>query len=92
MTFRLTQGAAEAAPLALVTELPAEQRQEQPENLSLYCASEVRVLILDDDQPICRVIQAALAPSDYKVDAVSEPTQMEAALKSGPTMSSFSTM
>jgi len=46
----------------------------------LYCASEVRILVLDDDQAVGRVMQAALAPSGFKVDVVSEPGDMEAAL------------
>jgi DNA-binding NtrC family response regulator len=44
----------------------------------------VRILVLDDDQSVCRVMQAALAPSDFKVDAVSDPVLMEAALKRDP--------
>jgi DNA-binding NtrC family response regulator len=48
---------------------------------SLYCAGEVRILVLDDDESVCRVMQAALAPGDFKVDAVSDPTLMQAALK-----------
>jgi CheY-like chemotaxis protein len=48
----------------------------------LYCASEVRILILDDDQAVCRVIQAALAPHEFKVDALSEPGPVEEKLRS----------
>jgi len=48
----------------------------------LYCPSEVRILILDDDESICRMIQAALASSAYKVDTVSDPMQVEAVLHS----------
>jgi CheY-like chemotaxis protein len=47
----------------------------------LHCSGEVRVLILDDDAAICRLIQAALAHHDFQVDAVSDPTQMEARLR-----------
>jgi CheY-like chemotaxis protein len=47
----------------------------------LYLASEVRILVLDDDPIVCRFIQAALAPSEFKVEAVSEPGQMEEALR-----------
>jgi DNA-binding NtrC family response regulator len=44
----------------------------------------VRVLVLDDDQTVCRIMQAALAPNDLKVDTVSEPADMEAALRAKP--------
>jgi CheY-like chemotaxis protein/DNA-binding XRE family transcriptional regulator len=50
----------------------------------LYCSGEVRILVLDDDQAVCRVMQAALAPSDFKVDVVCEPSLMESALRSQP--------
>jgi CheY-like chemotaxis protein len=48
----------------------------------LYCASEVRILVLDDDQTVCRVMQAALAPHGFHVECVSDPTQVEAVLRS----------
>jgi CheY-like chemotaxis protein len=54
------------------------------EHNGLYCASEVHILILDDDQSVCRVMQEALAPNQFKVNAVSDPTQVEAALRSQP--------
>jgi len=50
----------------------------------LYCSGEVRILVLDDDHAVCRVMQAALAPSDFKVDVVCEPSLMESALRSQP--------
>ena len=59
----------------------SESRRAAKEQNGLYCASEVRILVLDDDQAVCRVIQAALANKDFTVDAVSEPDQMEAALR-----------
>jgi CheY-like chemotaxis protein len=47
----------------------------------LYCASEVRLLVLDDDPSICRLIQAALSQGDFQVDVVSDPALMEAQLR-----------
>jgi DNA-binding response OmpR family regulator len=47
----------------------------------LYQASEVRILVVDDDQAVCRVIQAALAPSEFKVEVVSDPVAIEGALR-----------
>ena len=49
--------------------VPQVQRREP----DIYCSSEVRILILDDDPAVCRVIQAALSNSDFKIDAVSDP-------------------
>jgi DNA-binding NtrC family response regulator len=50
----------------------------------LYCSGEVRILVLDDDQAVCRVMQAALAPGDFTVDTVSDPSQVEEALRARP--------
>jgi DNA-binding response OmpR family regulator len=50
-------------------------------NSDLYCSGEVKILVLDDDQSVCRVIQAALATNDFTVETVSEADQMEAALR-----------
>jgi DNA-binding response OmpR family regulator len=46
----------------------------------LYCAGEVRILVVDDDPSVCRVIQAALSHEGFVVDAVSDPAQVEARL------------
>jgi CheY-like chemotaxis protein len=54
------------------------------ESVNLFRSSEVRILVLDDDAAVCRVIQAALAPHDFKVDVVSEPPHMEEALRARP--------
>ena len=48
------------------------------ENIGLYRSSEVRILVLDDDSAVCRVIQAALAPNDFKIDVISDPSLIEA--------------
>ena len=54
------------------------------ESVNLFRSSEVRILVLDDDAAVCRVIQAALSPHDFKVDVVSEPPHMEEALRARP--------
>jgi CheY-like chemotaxis protein/DNA-binding XRE family transcriptional regulator len=41
----------------------------------MYCPSDVRILILDDDESICRMIQAVLSPT-FKVDMVCDSTQL----------------
>lgn len=80
MSLSVSNGISEPVPAPA----PPPGRAERPgpeEAPGLYCASEVRILVLDDDQAVCRVMQAALAPSGFKVDVVSEPGQMEAALQ-----------
>ncbi len=62
--------------------VPAENRSANPEHSGLYCPSEVGILVLDDDESICRMIQAALASSTFKVDTVSNPMQVQAILHS----------
>jgi DNA-binding response OmpR family regulator len=49
----------------------------------LYCAGEVRILALDDDPAVCRVMQAALAPHGFQIESVSDPARMEPALLGG---------
>lgn len=61
---------------------PAREAGKQED--ALYCSSEVRILILDDDEAVCRVIQAALGQPHFTVEAVSDPAQMEAALRGQP--------
>lgn len=46
----------------------------------LYRSGEVRILVVDDDPAICRVIQAALGHEGFLVDAVSDPGHIEAQL------------
>ncbi len=60
---------------------PRGQGREQPD---LYCSGEVRILIIDDDPGVCRVIQAALGGDDFSVDAVSDPALVEAQLCARP--------
>jgi DNA-binding response OmpR family regulator len=83
VSFQVNNGDFDTAAV-LATDRPGEARPAPQENNGLYCSSEVRILVLDDDQAVCRVMQAALSPHDFKVDVVSEATQMEAALKAKP--------
>ncbi len=61
----------------------SESRPANHDHPGLYCPNEVRILILDDDETICRMIQAALASSTFKVDTVSDPMRVEKVLHSG---------
>jgi CheY-like chemotaxis protein len=68
-----------------VVPLPEEEVRGRPQDgQGLYCAGEVRILVLDDDAAVCRVMQAALAPNGFKVEVVSEPARMEQALRARP--------
>jgi DNA-binding NtrC family response regulator len=48
----------------------------------LYCASEARILIIDDDVSVCNVIQEAVGNHGFTVDVVSRPEEVEGRLKS----------
>ena len=82
MNFHTNAGIADPIPPRLNGD-HAIPRTWAREHNGLYCASEVRILILDDDQSICRVIEEVLAPNEFKIDAVSEPALVETALR-GP--------
>jgi DNA-binding response OmpR family regulator len=59
----------------------AEPRPRPQDRNGLYCAAEVRILVMDDDDSVGRLIQGALAPQGFVVDAVSDPDAMEEQLK-----------
>lgn len=46
----------------------------------LQSSGDINILILDDDQATCSVIQAALANRDFVIDAVSDPSMIESVL------------
>lgn len=46
----------------------------------LQSSGDINILILDDDQATCSVIQAALANRDFVIDTVSDPTMIESVL------------
>ncbi len=83
VSLRVTNGVSDPLPDGPGADLPEAQPWPAEAN-GLYCSGEVHILVLDDDQAVCRVMQAALAPSDFKVETVSDPGQMEAALRSRP--------
>jgi DNA-binding response OmpR family regulator len=47
----------------------------------LYCPTEVRILVIDDDQAICQLIQKALANPSFIIDSVSRADEVVDALK-----------
>lgn len=80
MNFHTNAGVADPLPARLNGDRGAGPTLTREHN-GLYCASEVHILIIDDDQSVCRVMTEALAPNDFKVEAISEPAQVEAALR-----------
>jgi CheY-like chemotaxis protein/DNA-binding XRE family transcriptional regulator len=76
----VNNGIHEPAPRELGASAPASEPCPH-EVAGLYCADEVRILAIDDDQAIGRVIQAALAPSGFKVDVVAEAAAVGPALQ-----------
>jgi DNA-binding response OmpR family regulator len=54
------------------------------EKNGLYCASEVRILVLDDDEAVGRMIHAALAPNGFSVEVLSDATRMKERLCGDP--------
>jgi DNA-binding response OmpR family regulator len=81
--LRTEPGAVALAPAANGEPSVTPHRQEKDQH-DLYCAGEVRILIVDDDPGVCRVIQAALSNPDFTVDAVADPGQIEARLQEKP--------
>jgi CheY-like chemotaxis protein len=82
-TMRINNGVSDSVRPAGNGDKPAESHTwTDADSGNLYCSGEVRILVLDDDESVCRVMQAALAPGEFKVDAVSDSTVMEATLRS----------
>jgi len=81
VSVRFNPAGVSSSPTPLAGDL-GESRSVNPESNGLYCASEVRILVLDDDQSICRMIQAAISSSAFKVDAVFDTTQVREVLHS----------
>lgn len=75
MTTLIANGNAVHAPRT-----PQPQTTTQPNRL--HTAGEVRILVVDDDAAIGRLITAALAGHDFTVHVVSDPAQVEDRLKS----------
>jgi DNA-binding response OmpR family regulator len=63
-----------------VDELP----QDEPRTGRMYSAGDVRLLVLDDDPAIGRLVQAALQGHDFTIDVVTDPSQVEAQVRAQP--------
>jgi CheY-like chemotaxis protein len=71
----------DSATALAVSEIAPEVRSWPREAGNLYRSGEVRILVVDDDDDICRLIQTALTPHDFKVDVVSEAAAVQATLQ-----------
>src|SRR5205085_1539176 len=60
---------------------PRRAPDKQPAADKLFRAGEVRLLILDDDPTIGRLIGSAFADKDFTIHIISDPTQIEARLQ-----------
>ena len=65
-------------------ESPFNQSSLTKERDGLCFAGEVRILVVDDEESVCRMIRAALARDEYKIDEVSDPAQVESFLRGEP--------
>src|SRR5439155_10657154 len=81
VSVRVNNGVPEPAPAEAAGGEPGAAQAWPRCGAGLYCPSEVRILVLDDDTAVCRVIQAALAPAGFKVDVVADPAAVEPALR-----------
>src|SRR5437762_182167 len=57
-------------------ELPAEEQAMPEDGGRMYTAGEVRILVIDDDPAIGRLVQAALSGHDFYIQVVSEPERV----------------
>ena len=62
----------------------APHRRAREQRRRLQSAGEVHILILDDDSAVCDVLQRTLAKNNFTLDAVSEPSKVEAQLQAQP--------
>jgi len=51
----------------------------------LRCAKEVRILVIDDDEATCKVIEAALGGHGFVIQTVSDPALVASRLQTPPT-------
>ena len=59
------------------------QTEPSAQTSRFFSAGDVRILVIDDDPTIGRLVQAAFASHDFTIDVVSDPEQIENGLKQG---------
>lgn len=60
----------------------APESKHEPD--SLLSVGDINVLVIDDETAICKIVQKALADQSFTIDAVSDPTKIEAQLQTKP--------
>ncbi len=83
-SFSFNNGVDSLSGAVVSSEPIPDGRRPLPDIGGLYRSGEVRVLILDDDPSVCNLMHAALAPNGFKIDIVSDPTDMEVVLRGSP--------
>lgn len=48
---------------------------------TMYSAGDVRVVVIDDDPAVGRLIEAALAGHEFEIEVISDPTKVESTLR-----------
>jgi DNA-binding response OmpR family regulator len=59
----------------------AEETLKPIEGGRMYSAGDVRVLVIDDDPSVGRLVQAALTGHEFNINVVNEPQQVEPTLR-----------
>jgi CheY-like chemotaxis protein len=83
-SFYLSNGVESFPDADFPSEPIPDGRRPLPDVGGLYRAGEVRVLILDDDPSVCSLMHAALSSHGFRIDVVSDPSEMEAVLRGAP--------
>ena len=65
----------------LAPELVGEEKLRPIEGGRMYSAGDVRIIVIDDDPAIGRLVQATLAGHDFNIEVVSDPHLVESALR-----------
>src|SRR5436190_6468713 len=61
---------------------PVQEKMKPIEGGRMYSAGDVRLLVIDDDPSVGRLVQATLAGHEFRIDVLNEPQQVEPTLRS----------
>ena len=67
--------------IASESEVVGAEKMKPIEGGRMYSAGDVRLLVIDDDPAIGRLVQATLAGHEFIIDVVSDPQQVPAVLQ-----------
>ena len=62
---------------------PAQEKMKPIEGGRMYSAGDVRLVVIDDDPAIGRLVEATLSGHEFHIDVVNEPGQVEPTLRGG---------